>query len=302
MTVDCLVDCELKKYTTFKIGGCARRLFLPKTIDELVEVLKDSDSCIILGGCSNVLIASGGIESDVILTKELNNFKFQDTDVIADCGVMVPILSRAAQKNGLSGFEFMACFPGSVGGVVYMNASAHNQFVSDTFVECRVFDLDSKQILRLAKKDMCFAYRDSVLSRKNYILLDARFKLIQKQPEVISELMKKNIDARKEKQPGLSVPNAGSIFKNPPNDSAGRLLEAAGVKGMSVGGARVWDRHCNFIVNYQNADSYDVLALMNKMYKLVKEKFNVTLEPEVRFLGKASEEESKLWNMMLKKL
>ncbi len=302
MPITYLEDYELKKHTTFKIGGKAKRLFIPETTEELIEILHNACSPVILGGCSNVLISSDGINGEVILTTELKRFEILGRKISADCGVRVPVLSRAAQKNGLSGFEFMAGFPGTTGGVVLMNASAHGQSVCETFYRCRVFDMNKKEVLTLEKKDMLFEYRKSILSSKNYILLDAEFELKEQEPELIAKQMQKNINFRKEKQPGLTLPNAGSVFKNPPGDSAGRLLEEAGARGLKEGGAKIWEGHCNFIVNYENAQSRDVLCLMYKMYNMVKEKFNIKLEPEIRFIGKANEEESKLWNMMLKKL
>lgn len=301
MSLECLNDYDLKKHTTFKIGGKAKRTYFPETSDELITLLEKLRNPIVLGGCSNVLISSNGVDSDVILTNRLDNFEFNHNKVTAQCGVRIPILSKSAQKLGLSGFEFMACFPGTVGGVVCMNASAHGQFVSDTCISCRVFDLDEKKVLHLEKSDLKFSYRSSVLSEKNYILLDTVFELKKDVPEKILSLMKKNIEFRKEKQPGLSLPNAGSIFKNPDGDSAGRLLEEAGARGLNYGGARVWDGHCNFIVNENNAQSKDVSYLMNKMYNMVKEKSGIKLEPEIRYIGNPDREEEELWDTILKK-
>lgn len=292
---------ELKKHTTFKIGGCAKKAYFPQTVDEFVELLENLQNPIILGACSNVLISSDGLDKDVIITTEMKNFSIDGDIVNAQCGVRVPLLSRAAQKAGLSGFEYMVGFPGSVGGVVCMNASAHKQSVSDTCFEAVVYDLDLKKVLTLNKDDLNFSYRHSVLCEKNYIVLEANFKLNALDHEIINERMQSNITFRKEKQPNLATPNAGSIFKNPKNDSAGRLLEAAGAKDLQEGGAQVWEGHANFILNTDDATSKDVSQLMNKMYNMVKEKFAVELEPEVRYFGNAGTEEEKLWDMMLKR-
>ena len=292
---------EMKNHTTFKIGGCAKRVFFPHTTDAFIELLNTLNEPLILGGCSNTLISSSGIEDDVIITSKLNNFEFENNIIYSQCGVKVPMLSREAEHKSLSGMEFMIGFPGSVGGAVYMNASAHSQAVSDTFLSCRVFDMENKKVLELNKEEMKFGYRSSILQEKPYILIDAKFELRQGIKEEISAIMLRNLEFRKGKQPSLTLPNAGSIFRNPPNDSVGRLLEKAGVKGLRQGGAQVWMGHANFIVNDQNATSTDVSQLMNKMYNMVKDKYTIELVPEVKFVGIKSKEEDELWNMMLKK-
>lgn len=301
MNYEVIEDYELKKHTTFKIGGIAKRAFFPHTVEAFAQLLKQLDNPTVLGGCSNVLISSEGIDGDVILTSKMNEYTIENNRIIAQCGVKVPMLSREAENNSLSGMEFMIGFPGSVGGAVYMNASAHSQAISDTFLTCRVFDTEKKEILELNKEEMKFGYRCSVMQEKPYILLETKFELRPEKKEEITAIMERNIEFRKGKQPSLAVPNAGSIFKNPPNDSAGRLLEKAGVKGLKEGGAQVWLGHANFIVNEHEASSKDVLNLMNKMYNMVKDKYTIELVPEVKFVGKRSEEEVGLWNTLTKK-
>lgn len=301
MLCEVIENYELKKHTSFKIGGCAKRAFFPSTVEEFEELLKTLENPLILGSCSNVLVSSQGIDNDVIITSKLNNFEVINNTISAQCGVKVPMLAREAEQKSLSGFEFMIGFPGSVGGAVYMNASAHSQAVSDTFKTCRVFDTETKKILELNKDEMKFSYRNSVLQEGRYILLDAKFELLPMSKEEISSIMNRNLEFRKGKQPSLAMPNAGSIFRNPPNDSAGRLLEKAGVKGLKEGGAQVWLGHANFIVNVENATSTDVSKLMNKMYNEVKEKYTIELVPEVKFVGIKSKEEEELWDTMLNK-
>lgn len=301
MDYEVIENYELKTHTTFKIGGGAKRAFFPQTVEAFAQLLKELDNPVVLGGGSNVLISSEGIDGDVILTSKLNAFSIENNKIYAQCGVKVPMLSREAENKALSGMEFMIGFPGSVGGAVYMNASAHSQAISDTFLTCRVFDTEKKEIIELNKEEMRFGYRSSVMQEKPYILLDARFELRPEKKEEITAIMQRNLEFRKGKQPSLVMPNAGSIFKNPPNDSAGRLLEKAGVKGMKQGGAQVWLGHANFIVNEHGATSNDVLNLMNKMYNMVKEKYTIELVPEVKYIGKTGKEEVELWNTMLKK-
>ena len=301
MVCETIDNYELKKHTTFKIGGCAKRAFFPSDVEEFADLLQTQEHPIILGSCSNVLISSQGIDSDVIITTKMNHYEVKHNTITAQCGVKVPLLSREAERKSLSGFEFMIGFPGSVGGAVYMNASAHSQAISDTFKYCRVFDLKNKKILELNKDEMQFGYRRSVLQQGEFILLDAVFELLPYTKEEITAIMLRNLEFRKGKQPSLSMPNAGSIFKNPPNDSAGRLLEKAGVKGLKEGGAQVWLGHANFIVNVENATSKDVSQLMNKMYNEVRDKYTIELMPEVKFVGIKTTEEEEIWNTMLNK-
>lgn len=291
---------ELKKHTTFKIGGNARKVWFPESIDEFCELLKTLKNPLVLGNCSNVLISSQGVDSDVIITTQMKNFSVEKNIITAECGVKAPILARAAQEAGLSGLEFMI-FPGSVGGVVYMNASAHNQFVSDTCVEAKVFDVCAGKVLTLCAKEMNFSYRHSILQEKKYILLNVKLEMQIGDKDAVNALMERNISFRKNKQPSLAQPNAGSVFKNPENDSAGRLLEKAGAKEFSQGDARVWDGHANFIVNNGSASSTDVSNLMNKMYNVVKDKYRIELTPEIEYIGTPQEEEKIIWDTMLKR-
>lgn len=301
MTYEVIENCELKKYTSFKVGGCAPRAFFPESTDDFVELLCNLDNPLILGACSNVLISSDGVDCDVIITTKLKDFSFENNRVQAQCGVKVPMLAKEAAEKGLSGIEFMVGFPGTVGGAVCMNASAHSQAISDTFSSCKIFDLEKKTVCELKKDELMFSYRHSVLQEKPYILLEANFELRPDEKESINSIMQRNLEFRKGKQPNLAMPNAGSIFRNPLNDSAGRLLEKAGVKGLKSGGAAVWLGHANFIINENSATSTDILNLMYQMYNMVKDKYTIELVPEVKFVGRRTGKDGELWNTMLKK-
>ena len=289
-------DYELKKHTTFQIGGKAKMVYFPETVEELEQTLSENPNAIVLGNGSDVLISSEGIDGDVIITTEINEFEINGTKVYATCCVKAPVLSREVAEKGLSGMEFMFCIPGTIGGMVYMNASAHSQSIADIFVSCKVFDTENKKVLTLNKDDMVFEYRKTILSEKKYIVLSAEFELQPSTTEEVKALMQRNAEFRKQKQPSLALPNAGSIFKNPENDSAGRLLEKSGVK--SKIGAKVWENHANFIVNIGYATSSDVLNLMYKMYNEVKVRYTIELHPEVKFIGIANEEEKEKWQTM----
>lgn len=288
----------IKNLTSFKIGGNVEKLYYPNTQQELIYLLKKLNSPIILGNWSNVLISSEGIKGNVICTSKLDKVEIEDTTVIAECGVKGPALAKIATENELTGFEFMAGFPGSIGGNIYMNASAHSQSISDFLVKIDVFDMNKKEVLTIEKKILKFAYRSSILQRRPFILLSAEFDLKRAEKIQISSLIKKNLTFRKSYQPNLSKPNAGSIFKNPEDLSAGKLLETAGAKKFQVGDAVVWKKHANFIVNAGEATSNDVLELMYKMYTAVLEKHSIKLEPEIRYFGEKTSREEYICNKM----
>ena len=281
-------DFEIKNHTSFKIGGKIKKIFFPETVDEFEDLLKTYPESFVAGNLSNTLVSSYGYSGIVISASKLNNIDIQDNIIVADAGVKGPKLAQIAANNGLSGLEFMIGFPGSVGGEVFMNAGAHSQCVADCFKFAKVYD--GENILTLEKSDMCFSYRKSVCADKKYIVLQVGFELDKKDKKEIEQKMTDNLKFRKAHQPSLALPNCGSIFKNPENNSAGRLLDECGVKDLQIGGARVWQNHANFIINFDNAVSSDVLELMKIMKTRVLEKFGIELEPEIRFLGSNNNE------------
>lgn len=301
MQIEVRENFEIKNLTTFKVGGEVNKLYLPQTQQELVYLLKTLKDYILLGNCSNILFSSEGYDGNVILTTGLKNFEINGNFIKAECGVKGPLLSQKAAEAGLSGFEFMIGFPGTIGGEVFMNASAHGQSVSDTLLRCCVFDKTNKEIIYKEKKDMDFNYRKSILQDGRYILLEAEFKLEKGSKDQINALMERNLSSRKDIQPNLAHPNAGSIFKNPANDSAGRLLEKAGGKLLNNQNAQVWQKHANFIVNTGDASSEDILDLMLKMYDAVKEKFTIELTPEIIFVGKKNKKEEEICKILYQK-
>ncbi len=302
MQIEVKENVEIKNLTTFKIGGKVGKLYLPKNQQELVYLLKELDNYILLGNCSNVLFSSQGYDGNVILTTGLNYCEIRGNIVIAECGVKGPMLSQKAAEAGLSGFEFMIGFPGTIGGEVYMNASAHGQAISDHLVRCCLFDKKTKEIIYKDKNEMNFGYRSSALQKNDYILLGAEFELKKGSTDEIKALMERNLNSRKDIQPNLSHPNAGSVFKNPENDSAGRLLEKAGGKLLNNQNAKVWEKHANFIVNRGGASSEDILNLMLQMYTAVKEKFTIELIPEIIFIGDKTKEEEQICKIIYPKI
>lgn len=301
MQIEYKEDFEIKNLTTFKIGGKIKKLYFPKTQSEFVQLLTELDECIVLGNCSNILISSNGYNGNIILTTKMQEVFINGNFVAASCGVKGPFLSQKVSENSLSGFEFMIGFPGTIGGEIFMNASCHGQCISDNLIRCCLFDKDKKEIVYKEKSEMEFAYRTSILQKNKYILLGAEFELKKSSKDEIKALMQRNLDSRKGVQPTLVNPNAGSIFRNPDNDSAGRLLEKSGAKEFDMPNVKVWDKHANFIVNKGNATSEDVLELMVKMFTTVKDTYTIELKPEVIFIGDKSEKEEKLCNILYQK-
>ncbi|MBR6162452.1 UDP-N-acetylmuramate dehydrogenase [bacterium] len=296
--MEIIKELELKNHTTFKIGGKCRIVAFPDTKEELLSLLKEYPDAIVLGSCSDVLISSLGVIEPIIITTNIKNFEFDKNIIKVECGAKGPFISKECQLQGLSGFEFMIGFPGSFGGMLNMNASAHNQAVSDYFKSAKVFSRKKKKVLELKKSDMDFEYRCSSIAKTGDILLEAEFELPDKDRNEIQELMDRNIEFRRLRQPSLATPNAGSVFKNPENDSAGRLLDMAGAKGMCSGGANVWERHANFIVNSGDATSLDVLTLIYKMIATVNDKYRIRLNPEIKYIGIKETEEYRLWELI----
>lgn len=291
---------EIKNLTTFKTGGKISEVFFPGSVEEFVQILEQNGNLPVFGNLSNTLISNDGFDGKIALTTKMNSIQIEGSKVVADCGVKGPKLSQEVCKAGLSGLEFMIGFPGSIGGEVFMNASANGQCISDklTYVTCYS---PEKGIVRYSKDDMEFEYRKSRCKRDKLIVLQAEFQLDTKPKEEIQRQMDENLAFRKSHQPSLALPNCGSIFKNPQGDSAGRLLDSVGAKDLKIGGARVWENHANFIVNDNNGTSSDILELMFEMYTKVKKSYNIELEPEIIFLGGLNKKENEIWKILNKK-
>lgn len=298
MYIEVKENYSARNLTSFKIGGIVDKIYFPGSTNELIFLLKTLYHPIVIGSWSNVLISSSGVKGNIICTSKLSNIDIKGTRITVDCGVKGPRLAQFALENGLSGFEFMIGFPGSIGGNIYMNASAHSQSISDSLVSIKVFDLSKKEILNIEKKTLNFTYRTSVLQKKPYILLSAEFDLQKADKVQIENKMNNNLEFRRSNQPALTIPNAGSIFKNPEKESAGALLDSIGAKTFKIGGARVWDKHANFIVNDGDATSNDIIELMFKMYTAVKNKYNIKLCPEIKIFGELSQREEDICNIM----
>ena len=289
MTTNSEKNFDIKNLTSFKIGGKISEVFFPESVNEFVHILNENENIKVFGNLSNTLISDSGIDGKIILTHKMNKISIDGTRVVADCGVKGPKLAQEVCSKGLSGFEFMIGFPGSVGGEVCMNASANSQAISDKLISVTCY----------SEKD--FGYRTSRCHNEKLIVLQAEFELDKKNPIEIQSKMNENLNFRKKHQPSMALPNCGSIFKNPDGDSAGRLLDSVGAKQMVCGGAKVWENHANFIINHRAGSSLDVLKLMLQMHNKVKEVRNVELVPEIIFLGGKNKKENEIWQILNKK-
>lgn len=279
----------LKKHTSFKIGGNAALFVVPQTDDALSAILKkcsdENIRTVIIGNGSNLLVSDDGIDAVVILmTRENGEIRLVDeTEIYCDAGVSLTKVCRFALENGLSGLEFAFGIPGSVGGAVFMNAGAYGGEIKDVITKCDYIAPDGVSG-QLSKEDMLLGYRTSVFNKNNCVISGAYFKLNKDSQDAIKERMNDFLARRKSKQP-LEYPSAGSTFKRPEGYFAGALIEQSGLKGFSVGGAQVSEKHAGFVINKGDATARDVMSLVEYIQKKVKEDSGVDLEPEIRIFS-----------------
>ncbi|MBS2002695.1 MAG: UDP-N-acetylmuramate dehydrogenase [Candidatus Obscuribacterales bacterium] len=280
----------LWRYTTLKIGGEAASFYQPESIDELVELMetlkKQGQPWFVLGGGSNLLVSSKGVEGSVIRTAHMKRMENPEPNVIvADAGARLPHLARFAASKGLSGFEFSVGIPGTVGGGVIMNAGAHGSCMSNLIETVTIFDTEKEEIITLANDEIGFVYRRCNLDPAKHVVLSARFRLTDERPDVIEANIKHNEEYRWKTQP-LGWPNAGSTFKNPePTRGAGLLLDQSGAKQLKEGNAAVSAVHANFVINMGGATSDEVTTLLRRMQDTVYDNFDIRLHPEWKIVG-----------------
>ena len=278
----------MKNHTSFKIGGECDYFVIPKNSQQLKAVINKAKELnlpvFVLGKGSNLLVSDSGIEGVVISMLGLNEIDVNGDEITAGAGVSVAALCVAALNNGLSGLEFAYGIPGSVGGGLYMNAGAYGGEFSDTVIKAEYLSYNG-EIVTVDAKDMALGYRTSIFKQNGGIILSATFKLKQGESQKIKAAMDDFMDRRKTKQP-LEYPSAGSTFKRPTGYFAGALIEENNLKGVSLGGAMVSEKHAGFVINYDNATANDVKGLMAKIQKTVKENNGVELEPEIIFVGR----------------
>ena len=278
----------MSRHTTFRIGGPASVFVTPKSEKDLVtaiEICRSQDApYFILGNGSNLLVSDQGYDGVVVhIGSDLRDISVEGTEITAKTGAMLSQVAHAALAHGLTGMEFAAGIPGSLGGACIMNAGAYGGEMSQILVGVRALD-DKGQIVELAADQLELGYRHSIMMEKQYVVLGARIHLEKGDPEKIQAQMDDLKEKRIAKQP-LEYPSAGSIFKRPEGAFAGKLIMDAGLRGFLIGDAMVSEKHCGFVVNAGKATAEDVCGVISHVQQVVMEKYGKELEPEIRFLG-----------------
>jgi len=284
---DIKIDEKLSEYVNFKVGGPADILLIPNSKEQVIKSIKickeNNIPFYLIGNGSNILVRDGGFRGVVLSLKNVKNIYVDGEKIEAECGVMLKEVSDKAIENSLTGFEFACGIPGTIGGAVFMNAGAYDGEISKVIESAEVID-ENCNIIRLSREELDFGYRSSLVMKKGYTVLSAVFKLEKGQVKTIKELIEDLTNKRESKQP-LEYPSAGSTFKRPTGYFAGKLIQDAGLKGYSIGGAAVSEKHSGFIINKGNATAKDITDLIKHIQDEVKKQFGVDLHPEVRIIG-----------------
>ncbi|KPJ56993.1 hypothetical protein AMJ49_03050 [Parcubacteria bacterium DG_74_2] len=277
----------LKNYTTFRIGGKAKFLFVAQNKEDLIKKTSTAKKIklpfFILGGGSNVLISDKGYNGLVI--KTLNKrYKVESNKIYAEAGTPLGKLVDSAAKTGLAGLEWAVGIPGTIGGAIFGNAGAFGKSIRGMVKEVEVFDAIEEKIRVFPKNKCCFGYRKSIFKKKkNLIILSVVLMLKKGKKTEISNKMKENLEHKIRTQP-LNSPSVGCVFKNPKGFFAAELIEKCGLKGKKIGGIKVSEKHANFILNFKKGKANDVKKLMKLIKQKVKKQFGILLEEEIQFL------------------
>ena len=278
----------MNEYTSFRAGGKADLLLIPDTEEELRNALseaKERGPVLILGNGSDTLFKDGGFRGTVIKPGD----GFSEITVLGDrikagSAALLSQVAKAAQASSLTGLEEVSGIPGSVGGAVFMNAGAYGGEIKDVLESVKAVSRKTGEIMEIPAEKLDLSYRHSIFTETGDVILSAVFRLKPGKQEEIDEKMRDYTERRNSKQP-LKYPSAGSFFKRPEGYFAGKLIQDAGLKGLTVGGAQVSEKHSGFIINTGNATATDIIELMHLVQNTVYDKFGVRLEPEVRIVG-----------------
>mgnify|MGYP001046276796 CR=1 FL=1 len=281
----------MKNHTTFRVGGPAEYFVCPKDGQELAEVIalcrKENCPWFILGNGSNLLVSDKGFSGVVISMEEgFGDIRVEESLIVAGAGALLSQVARRACEAELTGLEFAAGIPGTLGGGAVMNAGAYGGELKDVLTWVRVLNGEGREE-QLSVEDLELGYRTSSLQRSGAVVLEAGLRLTKGKKEEIKQKMEELAIARKEKQP-LEYPSAGSTFKRPQGYFAGKLIQDAGLRGKQIGGAQVSEKHCGFIINRDHASAQDIWELCACVVNEVRAQFKVELEMEVRVLGRFS--------------
>lgn len=282
-------NAPMSKYTSFKTGGNADLLIIPASVDSLAQIVKKCKESnikpFVMGNGSNLLVTDNGYKGVIIkIGSNLSSMKLLDENTIeCESGVMMKSLCNFALDNSLTGLEFAFGIPGNLGGAVYMNAGAYGGEMKDVLYSCTHVDNDGN-IGTLTKDQLDLGYRRSAYTDNDYTIISATLKLQKGDKTEIKEAMNDKLRRRKEKQP-LEFPSAGSTFKRPEGYFAGAIIEDCNLKGYTIGGAQVSEKHAGFVINRGGATSADILNLIKHIQDTVFEKHGVKLETEVKIIG-----------------
>ena len=283
-----LFEEPMKSHTTFRIGGPAEVFIMPKSIKQVQMAVKicqeEQIPYFILGNGSNLLVGDKGYRGVILqIFKKMNQIRVEENKIYAGAGALLSKIAATALSESLTGFEFAAGIPGTLGGAVRMNAGAYGGEMKQVLESVKVMTADGG-FLTIPVEEMGLAYRTSVVEQKNYIVLEAVISLEKGNPEKIKEVMDDLKEKRVTKQP-LEYASAGSTFKRPEGYFAGKLIGDAGLRGFRVGDAQVSEKHCGFVINRGNASAAEIMELMRQVEDKVEENSGVRLEAEVRRIG-----------------
>ena len=283
-----LTEEPMSRHTSFQIGGPAEIFVQPATGEEVRQAIclakEEQIPFFVVGNGSNLLVSDDGFRGMIVqIGRNLQEISVEDNVIYAQAGALLSRVSKTALEHGLTGMEFAAGIPGSLGGAVAMNAGAYGGEMKDILTDAEVLTPDG-EIMILSLEELDLSYRHSCIFDEDYIVLSVHLQLEQGDTTVIRNRMDELARARREKQP-LEYPSAGSTFKRPEGYFAGALIQDAGLKGYTVGGAQVSEKHSGFVVNRGGATAEEVLFLIKQVQKKVKSRFGVTMEPEVRMVG-----------------
>ena len=281
-------DEPMKQHTTFRIGGAADYFVSPQTTDQIKNIIdlckSEAMPWYVIGNGSNLLVSDSGYRGVIIqMDRNMEEIRLDGEEIHACAGALLSSVAVAARNASLTGFEFAGGIPGTIGGAAVMNAGAYGGELKDVLKEVTVMTREG-EILTIPAEKMEMGYRTSIIKTAGYLVLEAVISLKKGDEEAIRATMKDLSERRTEKQP-LDYPSAGSTFKRPEGYFAGKLIMDSGLRGYRVGGAQVSEKHCGFVINAGGATAEDVRSLMDHVIRVVREKYGVTLEPEVKFLG-----------------
>ena len=283
-----LFDEPMSQHTTFRIGGPADVFAMPENYEQIREVLRlcreEKLPFFVLGNGSNLLVSDSGYRGVIIqMDRNMEEIRVEGEEIHACAGALLSSVAVAARNASLTGFEFAGGIPGTIGGAAVMNAGAYGGELEDVLKEVTVMTREG-ELLTIPVDKLEMGYRTSIIKTSGYLVLEAVISLKKGDEEKIRAVMKDLSERRTEKQP-LDYPSAGSTFKRPEGYFAGKLIMDSGLRGYRAGGAQVSEKHCGFVINAGGATAEDVRTLMEHVIEVVREKYGVTLEPEVKFLG-----------------